>query len=147
MKQTILKSSLYKVSEISFFQKVLLFFFWNKPYKRELFLISFLVKEFSFFSYSLRITSSITAWARIMFSSLYTKTYKCLSNNMNGGRRSEWEIKLKSVIYSDRASNTVQNSLVISFSSCIFTVEKCSFLFTCHEKMTFFRNKFLITQP
>jgi len=74
------------------------------------------------------------------------KTYKCLSNNMNGGRRNEWEIKLKSVIYSDRVSNTVQNTLVISFSSCIFTVEKCSFLITCREKMTFFRNKFLITQ-
>ena len=146
MKQTILKSSLYKVSEISFFQKVLLFFFWNKPYKRELFLISFLVKEFSFFSYSLRITNSITAWARIMLRLFYTKTHNCLLIYMNGERRNEWEINLKSIIYSDRVLNAVQNSLVISFFSCIFTVEKCSFLITCHEKMTFFRNKFLITQ-
>ena len=129
------------MSKISFFQKVLLFFFWNKPDKRELFLIRLLVKEFSFFSYSLRTTSSITAWARVMFSSLYTKMYKCLSNNMNGGCGSEWEIKLKLVIYFDRASKAVQNRLIISFFSCLFIVEKYPFLSTHHRKMTFFRNK------
>ena len=134
------------MSKISFFQKVLLFFFWNKPDKRELFLIRLLVKEFSFFSYSLRTTSSITAWARVMFSSLYTKTYKCLSNNINDVWRNEWEIKLKSVINFDRESNVVQNRLTIYFFSCPFIVEKFPFLSIHHEKMTFFRNKFLITQ-
>jgi hypothetical protein len=146
MNETIFKKSFYKVSEISFFQKVLLFFSSNKRDKRELFLMSFLVKEFSLFSYSLRSTKSITAWTRIMLRSFYTKTYNCLPNYMNGERRNEWEIKFKSIIYSDRALNAVQNNVIISFSSCVFTVEKFLFLSSCHEKMTFFRNKFLIIQ-
>jgi hypothetical protein len=144
--ETTFKMSLYKVSEISFFQKVRLFFSWNKPDKRQLFLMRFLLKEFSFFSYSLHSTNSITVRVRIMFVSLCTKMYKCLSYYMNGERRNEWEIKLKSIIYSDRPLNAVQNSVIISFSSCFFTVEKFPFLSTCHEKMTFSRNTFLITQ-
>jgi hypothetical protein len=146
MNETIFKRSLYKVSEISFFPKILLFFLSNKPDKRELFLMSLQVKESSFFSYSLRSSNSIIAWARIMLRSLYTKTYNCLSNYMNGERQNEWEIKLKLIIYSHRVLNTVQNSVIISFSSCVFTVEKFSFLSSCHEKMTFFRKKCLIIQ-
>jgi hypothetical protein len=144
--ETTFKTSLYKVSEISFFQKVRLFYSWNEPDKRELLFMSFLLKEFSFFSYSLHSTNSITVRVRIMFVSLYTKMYKCLSYYMKDERRNEWEIKLKSNIYSDRHLNAVQNSVSISFSSCLFTVEKFAFLSTCHEKMTFSRNTFLITQ-
>jgi hypothetical protein len=143
MNETVFKWSLYKVSEISFFPKVLLFFLSNKPDKRELFLMSLLIKESSFFSYSLCSSNSIIAWGRIMLRSLYTKTYNCLLNYMNGERQNEWDIKLKSIIYSDRALNTVQNSVIISFSSCVFIVKKFPFLSTCHEKWHFFALNFL----
>jgi hypothetical protein len=146
MNETIFKWSFYKVSEMLFFQKVVLFFSQKEPVNSELFLMSFLVKEFSFFSYSLRSTNSTTAWGRIMLRSFYTKTYNCLSNYMNGERRNEWEIRLKSIIYSDRGLIAVQNSVIICCSSCFFIVEKFPSFSTCHEKMTFLLNEFLITQ-
>ena len=129
-----------------FFQKVLLFFSSNKSDKREHFLISLVVEESSFFWYSLRATSSITGWARIMFSSLYIKMYKCLSNNINGGRKKERKIRLRSVIYLDRASDALQNRLIICFSSYVFIVKNCIFLAPIMTKLTFFCNKFFITQ-
>jgi len=49
------------------FFKVLLFFFWKKVDKEELFFTDLLLKEFSFFSYSLQTASSATGEARVAF--------------------------------------------------------------------------------
>jgi hypothetical protein len=75
---------------------------------------SLLLEKFSFFSYSLKTASSTTAEARIAFVSLYTRINKCLSNYMNVKQvDGEW-IKLKPIIYFNRALN-VEQTLIFVF--------------------------------